>query len=133
MLNSTGRVMYIETSNTITETVMLALINTSSRKLGIGMIIASTMPKTVSGTASSERFPKAETRLELFADCGAAGFPAARGGVGTSGPVPMPAALIGPIWDGAAIVGVDDARHAPALSAFGPDYSDLRLPVQPTV
>src|SRR6185369_7037084 len=54
-LNSTGRVMYMETSSTITEIVMLVLISMSSRKAGSGMIIASTIPKTASGTATSER------------------------------------------------------------------------------
>src|SRR5579871_4563061 len=57
MLNSTGLVMYIETSSTITETVMLALISRSNKNDGIGMIIASTMPRTAKGTAISPRFP----------------------------------------------------------------------------
>jgi hypothetical protein len=49
--------MYMETSRTITETVMLALIRTSSKKAGIGAIIANTIPNTANGTASSDRFP----------------------------------------------------------------------------
>ena len=49
--------MYIETSRTITETVMFALINMSSRKLGSGMIMAITMPSTASGTLSSAKLP----------------------------------------------------------------------------
>jgi hypothetical protein len=49
--------MYIDTRSTMTETVMLALIKMSSRKLGIGMIIARTIPNTARGTPKSERAP----------------------------------------------------------------------------
>src|SRR5579883_297604 len=61
-LNSTGRAMCIDTRSTITETVMFALIRMSSRKLGIGMIIAKTIPKTARGTPKSERPAKREER-----------------------------------------------------------------------
>jgi len=65
-LNSTGRVMYIDTRSTITDRVMLALIRMSSRKLGMGMIIARTIPKTARGTAKSE--------MPLKRDTGPGGF-----------------------------------------------------------
>ena len=55
-LKSTGLTMYKPTSSTITESVMLVLINISSRNGGNGMIIASTIPSTASGTEISDRF-----------------------------------------------------------------------------
>src|SRR5438552_19088358 len=55
-LQSTGLTMYKPTSSTITESVMLVLINISSRNGGNGMIIASTIPSTASGTEISDRF-----------------------------------------------------------------------------
>ena len=64
-LNSTGRVMYIETSSTITEMVILALIRKSSRNDGSGAIIAMTMPSTASGTLISARFPNRDSILAL--------------------------------------------------------------------
>ena len=62
-LNSTGREMYIETISTITDSVMLALISTSSRNDGMGAIIAITMPSTASGTLSSLQFPNRDGAL----------------------------------------------------------------------
>ena len=54
--------MYIETSSTMTDSVMLAEISTSSRNGGIGVIIASTMASTAIGTPRS---PSAvQTRLQ---------------------------------------------------------------------
>jgi len=44
-LNSTGRVIYIDTRSTITDRVILALIRMSRRKLGMGMIIPERFPK----------------------------------------------------------------------------------------
>ena len=52
-LNSTGRVMYMAPIKTITDIEKLALINRSSTIVGIGAIIASTMPRTASGTEIS--------------------------------------------------------------------------------
>src|SRR5215831_11269451 len=49
-----------------TDSVMLALIRMSSRKLGMGMIIARTIPKTARGTAKSE--------MPLKRDTGPGGF-----------------------------------------------------------
>src|SRR5258706_12612186 len=98
-LNSTGRVMYIETSRTITETVMFALISTSSRKEGIGAIIARTIPKTASGTLKSARFPNRDARVgaptEAFFSRCLAGPPARWSGIEDDG--------TGAIWDVAAM------------------------------
>src|SRR5579862_8495471 len=66
-LNSTGRVMYIETSSRITEIVMFALMRISSRNEGIGAIIAKTMPKTAKGTLKSAIFPNRDADLDGFA------------------------------------------------------------------
>src|SRR5579872_1769421 len=52
-LNSTGRVMYIDTIITITDIMMSVTIRTSSMMLGMGVIRATTMASTASGTASS--------------------------------------------------------------------------------
>ena len=41
----------------MTEIVMSALIRRSSRKGGMGMIIATTMPRTARGMLNSARFP----------------------------------------------------------------------------
>ncbi len=102
-LNSTGRVMYIETSRTITETVIFALISTSSRKDGIGMIIASTIPSTASGTPRSDRFENRDPPkrvpvwgLRCFAEAGRAVF---------GGADPLGAPPSGAIWDVATIAG----------------------------
>src|SRR2546426_11998302 len=54
-LNSTARRMYSEISRTSSESMMLAEINTSSRKGGIGAIITRTIPKTATGTLMSWR------------------------------------------------------------------------------
>jgi hypothetical protein len=54
MLNSTGREIYIETIRTTTPRVMFALIRRSSRNAGSGVIIAMTIARTTSGTATSE-------------------------------------------------------------------------------
>src|SRR5579871_2946744 len=56
-LNSTGRPMYMATNSTMTESVMLALISRSSRKLGMGRIIAMMIPITARGTPISEMLP----------------------------------------------------------------------------
>ena len=52
-LNSAGFVMYIATSRTITDMVMLTLIRMSRKNVGSGVIIANTMPKTEMGITSS--------------------------------------------------------------------------------
>ena len=52
-LNSTGRVMYIATSSTMTDNMMFGAISTSRSNAGSGAIIASTMPSTPIGTAMS--------------------------------------------------------------------------------
>jgi hypothetical protein len=57
-LNSTGLRIYIETSRTMTETVIVALIRMSSRNGGMGMTIARTMPRTARGMLNSAGFPK---------------------------------------------------------------------------
>src|SRR6266851_5132257 len=81
-LNSTGLVIYIETSSTITEMVMLALISTSSKKAGMGAIIAKTIPKTASGTVRSAIFPNRDDGgggEETYSDECRAGPPGGRG------------------------------------------------------
>src|SRR5271165_7530402 len=60
-LKSAAFVMYIEDSSTMTENVMLAEISTSRRIDGSGMIMASTMPSTASGMASSLQFKEFKT------------------------------------------------------------------------
>src|SRR5689334_15033869 len=52
-LNSTGRVMYIETIITITDIIRSVTIRKSSRKLGKGVISAITIASTANGTANS--------------------------------------------------------------------------------
>ncbi len=49
-LNSTGLVMYSDTSSTTTDMVMLVLISRSSSNDGSGVTIASTMARTATGT-----------------------------------------------------------------------------------
>src|SRR5208283_3407968 len=60
-LKSAAFVMYIDDSSTMTEKVMLAEISMSRRIDGRGMIIASTMPSTASGMASSLQFREFNT------------------------------------------------------------------------
>src|SRR5579885_1273691 len=79
-LNSTGRVIYIETRSTTTDSVILALISTSSRNDGIGAIMASTIPSTARGTAKSHSFdngaamtPPPARGVDFFAGGRAAG------------------------------------------------------------
>src|SRR5579884_3339677 len=48
--------MYIDTSSTTTDMVMLALIRMSSMKDGSGVIIARTIPRTAIGMATSFQF-----------------------------------------------------------------------------
>ena len=122
-LNSTGLVMCMETNNTITETVMLALINTSRRKAGMGMIIAMTIPKTARGTPNSERFPNRTDEVGLSAggECGlAATF--ARPPLGLLA-VPAGFPAMGAISEVAAIAGCNSALSGPATGRQGEVYS----------
>ena len=83
-LNSTGRVMYIETSSKITEMVLFALISTSRRNDGIGEIIAITIPSTAKGMVISAIFPNRDAFLTAFTDAGElcfAAFPRWDGGL----------------------------------------------------
>src|SRR5262249_22640961 len=75
-LNSTGLTIYIETSSTITEMVIFALMRMSRRNDGMGAIMASTMPSTERGTLSSEGFPIRDTPV-LAAGLGVCGLEAA--------------------------------------------------------
>ena len=50
-VNSTGRIRYSETISTITDIRMSVTISRSSTKPGSGVISATTMPSTASGTA----------------------------------------------------------------------------------
>ena len=52
-LKSAGLVMYIATSSTITDIVILPLISRSRKNDGSGVIIAITMPSTTTGMAIS--------------------------------------------------------------------------------
>ena len=52
-LNSTGRTIYMETSSTRTDSVILALISRSSKMAGNGRIMAITMASTIIGTPIS--------------------------------------------------------------------------------
>ena len=55
-VNSTGRTRYSETISTVTDIRMSVTISRSSTKPGSGVIRATTMPSTASGTAiSAER------------------------------------------------------------------------------
>jgi hypothetical protein len=90
-LNSTGRVMYIETRRTITEMVMFALMRKSSRNDGSGAIIAMTIPSTAMGTLSSAQlFPARDVGVTgpapFFARVRAAAFAARLRGSGEPPP-----------------------------------------------
>src|SRR6266849_1588698 len=52
-LNSTGRMMYMETISTITDIMMSVTKKKSSRKLGMGAMSARMMASTAMGTAIS--------------------------------------------------------------------------------
>ena len=101
-LNSTGLVIYIETSSTTTEIVMLELISMSSRNAGSGMIMASTTPRTAKGTLSSAKVPMPPAKRLGEAATGLRFGPFERGGVALLGP-PAVGAEMGPICAGAAI------------------------------
>src|SRR5579862_1133535 len=115
-LNSTGLVMYIETSSTITEIVMLALISKSSRKGGSGMIIARTMPKTASGMLNSERFPNRDASAGAAPGPGVRCLDAPPRGVSAVPGGPAEVAGMEPIVDGAAISGEEGAGAGPGES-----------------
>src|SRR5258706_4963382 len=110
-LNSTGRVICIETSITITERVMFALIRRSRTKDGSGVIIARTIPKTASGTPNSASVPRRDASPDFVAGGEVPCFLlTARGG---SSPHPGRGVEKGPIWGVAAIFGVGGAGLAP--------------------
>src|ERR1043166_1668836 len=56
-VNSTGRTRYSETMSTVTDTRRSITISRSSTKPGSGVISATTMPSTASGTAISPSMP----------------------------------------------------------------------------
>ena len=71
-LNSTGFTKYSETIRTITDIMMSAAISRSSRNAGSGVISATTIASTASGTAISLRAASGEPAAAHLAVAGAA-------------------------------------------------------------